>query len=352
MTIYAIDGTVNLNAANAIYKSTDGGYNWTGLPAIAGASAVAVNNIAVAPDNPCVVAVTNRGAGVDQAWVSNDGGFTWAQLPAPNGAAAAMGFLDIKVGPARGGTIYGRDYLAALADESVTVALGSLQILGETATWTNIAAPGAVADFTSCEMSPNFVVDRIVFAVGATVAAGAGSQFYSYNVQNYSSAPPALIHPAVVLNAVTEDIGAVANAILAGDIAVPSNYDITPGFERVYVSTASAVVANDGVWRCDSVLPPAELGMAGTGIRSIDYYGDVTAGQLIAGEYATTMVWYTTTPTSASPTWGFSSPSPVGVWLTVVAINPTDMHTCYAGTSGTGSCFSISTDNAHSFFQP
>ena len=162
-TIYAIDGIALLNAAGAIYKSADAGQSWAALPAIAAASAVAINNIAVAPDNPSVIAVTNLGAGTDQAWISTDGGVTWAQLPAPNTAGATMAFMDIEVGPARGGTIYGRDYVLATADNAITVLTGSLQILGETATWTNIAAPGAVVDFVACDMSPNFVGDRIVF---------------------------------------------------------------------------------------------------------------------------------------------------------------------------------------------
>ena len=179
-------------------------------------------------------------------------------------------------------------------------------------------ASGTV-DYVACALSPNFVGDRIVFGVGATVAAGLGSQLYTWNVQNYSTVVPALVHAAVVLNGATEDIGAAANAILAGDIAVPSNYDITPGFERAYASTASATPADDGVWRCDGLLAPRELGMVGIAIRSIAYSGDVSTGTLFAGVYAApggaliaTQVWSTVQPTTNLPTWLPSFKPPTG----------------------------------------
>ena len=192
-TIYAINNSLNMSAASVaprfqLYKSIDGGQSWAGIAttAITGAPAAPLGNVAVAPDNPNVVAISTLntvGTAADVAFISTDGGVTWAQLPALNTAGVRMRITDLKVGPARGGTIYGRDYLVATADDAVTLLVGGLQIVGETATWTLVLALN-VADFVACEFSPNFVGDRIVFGVGNT---GAAPTQYTYNVQNYGT---------------------------------------------------------------------------------------------------------------------------------------------------------------------
>ena len=162
-----------------------------------------------------------------------------------------------------------------------------------------------------------------------------------------------------MLNATTEDLGAVANGILAGDIAVPSNYDITPGFERAYASTASAVVANDGVWRCDSVLAPRELGFVGTAVGSIAYSGDVSSGTLFAGQYAAatallTQVWSTNQMTTNLPAWYPSFKPPTGgTGLAYVRVSPNFAadKTAYCGTTGAESAFNVTTDAGLTFNQ-
>jgi hypothetical protein len=363
-TIYAIDGSEALDASGAtgiaIYKSMDGGYTWIGLPAVPGATAgIPPGNVAVAPDNPCVVAVSEFDAASgqpDQVHISTDGGFTWTTLPALVNAGLTANnqrILDLKVGPTRPSAIYGRDYLVATCDDTATVAEGSIQILGEAATWTIVSNSGVLGgiDFVACEFSPGFAGDRIVFGVGNT---GAATNFYTYNVQNYSTVVPVLIHAAVNLDgAATDfDLGVGANSVVIGDIAVPSDYDITPGYERVYASIATTATISNGIWRCDGVLAPVELGFVATPINSIAYSGTVAAGKLIAGEYHAAKVWYSTTAMTSAPIWDFSSLPPPGLIKTVVGMHPEHAvnHICYAGTCGPGDGgFYISTDNAHTF---
>jgi len=377
-TIYAIDGNAALSAANAIFKSTDGGLSWLGLTAVPGVNASnVVTNVAVAPDNPNVVAVTNRARLVgqqDQICISTDGGVTWAILPNPGigaGVAEFLQIMDLKVGPARTGTIYGRDYVIAASDNRAGAVAGNagagssgLQIVGETATWTYIlgAVGAGTVDFTSVELSPNFIGDRIVVAVGSTAAA---TNIYTYNVSNYSTALPALAHglpPAPTapgLTSIDYDGAGAAGQMIASDIALPINYAAnTPGFERAWISTASGTAANDGVFRCDGTLAPRELGRAGILTQSIAYSGDANTGTLWAGDRARTTaistdVWYTTQPQINLPQWLNSYKRPTGAGavngLAYVRVAPDK--TVYVGTTGTESAFSASKDAGVSYDQ-
>ena len=340
-TIYIIGG-------NALHKSTDGGVTFTGLT-MPPAFVSPPRTIAAAPDNPSVVAASDS-ATSEAVWVSTNGGVTWAPLPALNGVAANMRIMDLQVGPARAGTILGRDYLVATADETAGVARGSFQIIGETASWVNIVAPGT-ADFTSCEFSSNFNGDFDVLGVGSTTAA---TNLYTYDVKSYSTAAPAPVHAAVQLSAVVRDFGAATNGIIVSDIALPVDYDtLTLPHERALVSFASAAAApnNGGIYRCDSTIAPVELGMASTRINSIAYSGTVSSGQLLAGEHATTQVWHTTTPWVSAPTWVTATTPPTGLSNTVVGMHPQVLtnHIWYAGTFGGDSGFFISTDNGDTF---
>ena len=483
LTMYAIDGTEALDGSGAttipIYLSKDGGQSWLGLAGgIPGALAFPPANIAVAPDNPNVIAVSCfdvAGGQADVAYISTDGGVTWATLPPLQGATGAMRILDLKVGPARGGTIYGRDYMVATADDANTVTLSSLQILGETATWAIVAGadsftvtgvattytvavttgsvslaittdadsdativgnvitlgdaadvatitatadatigtvttPGAgaeavvisydldgdaaiggaspnwtfslpdggiaalPADFVACEFSPNFVGDRIVFGVGTTNVPV--TSFYTCNVQNYGTTAPTLVHAAVTLDipagtpiaATDYQIAVGADSVIIGDIAVPSNFDITPGFERAYASVATSGATGGGVWRCDSVLVTRELGFATTPVRSIAYSGDTANGTLFAGQYVgavlSTQVWSTAQMTTNLPAWYPSYKPPTGVGVLGVPVSGAYVRLSpnyaadkkvYCGTSGAGagdeSAFNVSTDAGLTFNQ-
>ncbi len=108
--IYVVDSSA---ATGLVYKSTTGGRSFT--PATAPAP-VTLNNVAVAPDNPDVVAVGDTANGV---YISSNGGSTWTILPA---IAGAVTVTDLTVGPARSGTLLGREYVVSLADPAAGVA--------------------------------------------------------------------------------------------------------------------------------------------------------------------------------------------------------------------------------------
>jgi len=113
-TIYAINGAV---ATGAVYASTDAGQSFTLTPAPA---AVTLTAVAVAPDDPQAIAVTN-GALV---YVSSNGGATWATLPGFAGVWVGATITDLAVGPVRAGTLLSREYAVAVADPTTGVTGG------------------------------------------------------------------------------------------------------------------------------------------------------------------------------------------------------------------------------------
>jgi hypothetical protein len=346
MTIYAIDNAVNLSAAGALYKSLDGGVTWAAMPAIGG-GAIPITNVAVAPDDPNAVAVAggSNTSDTDEIWMSNNGGTTWAQVPAPNNQATGMRIMDLKVAPARIGTLFPHEYLIATADNRAAVTLGSLQIIGQGATWTDIQTVGTY-DFTSCELSPGYAGDRVALGV-ATIVAG------TTTLRTYNTQTPALI-TADALATLTSDYATAGTGIVASDISLPTDYDVTvPGYQRAYASLADGTTATLGdIFRADATGAAVDLGL-NLSVGSIAYSGTGAEGKLIAGEYNTNMVWRTTNPMGIPPVlWSPATTPPSGENKTVVAMHPAHVinHISYAGTSGTDSGFFISRDNADTFW--
>ena len=148
---------------------------------------------------------------------------------------------------------------------------------------------------------------------------------------------------------------------------MPSNFDITPGFERVYVALSTALAADSGVWRCDGPLAPRELGMVNQQVRTIAYSGDVSNGTLFAGVRVgagiPTQVWSTAQMTTNLPTWYPSFKPPTGLLAIAagnggafVRVSPNFAadKTVYCGTSSAAnaeSAFSISNDAGTTFYQ-
>jgi hypothetical protein len=369
MTMYAINTAVAMNAGAAatpyaLYKSTDGGQTWAPVTALATAidptgavPTVPLANVAIAPDNPNYVAVSIFGnqAAADVVFITRDGGATWTTLPAINAAAVAANqrIMDLKVGPAREPTIFGREYLIAVSDNAAGAVDGNLQIIGQLTTWQDIAALG-VADFTSCEFSLLYAGDRIVMGVGSI--AGTGTSVYAYNSQT-----PALLPNSpgtTLLNATAVDyigpVGAANTDILCSDIALPNDYDAnSPGFDRLWASYATAGAATwGGVWRVERGVGTWELRQVtnGTQIRSIAYTGSCAAGTLYEGDYAgltalQSAVRFTDQAQVNLPIWYPSYKPPTGgTGRAYVRCSPTDGSTVFCVTTGVESAFNVSTD--------
>ncbi len=388
MTMYAIMNSVLASTAAApfaLYKSIDAGQSWRAINlsvpiAVATWPASVLGNVAVAPDNPSVVAVSTRdattaGGDIDTVFVSSSGGISWAPLPAIVEATAGdAGIQDLKIGPTRTDAILQREYLIAVADDAVGVIEGSLQIIGAAeiwgatgTAWIDIGGAAGIAayDYMACDFSPEYLGQRTVVGIGATPAVGA--VLFAYNTQT----PVLLNSPAVpgdILNATPDDFNAAANDILCADIALSTDFEIaTPGYDKVYCSiTYNTAAPTGGVYRVEQGLPVGNL-LANQAIRSISFAGDAWGGTLFAGDYiaqaapaVVTRVRYTTQPVVNLPTWYPSRKPPTGTGgLAYVRVSPNFLttQTLYCGTSsaaatpGGEGAFSVSIDAAISFDQ-
>jgi len=379
-TIYAVNDTLTVAAAAVagtgqyhLYKSTDGGQSFSGIDinavvAIAAVGAVPLGCVAVSPDDPSALAISTRditqaGGTTDTVFISNNGGSTWAQLPAIVAATATdAAITDLAVGPARAGTVFGREYLVAVADEAAGVVDGDVQIIGGSAAWASVDKGGgdvnAQYDYMAVAFSPGFLGDRCIAAVGATAVAGTAFQIIN-TVSGAEIRVPVVLTPTGVAVVTTDyDCSAVvATEIVAADIALPSDWDPSSSAgERSYAGFASAGPdADNGAFRVDAGTPK-ELGLAGVDIKSVAYNGTIDAGILFAA-YATGLtVKRCVNMTSASPTWTTTKKAPTGTNNQVLrlAADYATSETVYVGTGGGAadeSAFNVSTDHAVSFDQ-
>jgi hypothetical protein len=191
------------------------------------------------------------------------------------------------------------------------------------------------------------------------------------------------ITPIVSTDYQAQDLGAPANALVVGDIALPSDWDptLTSGqVSYISVGTEDGGVAagvgdrggavgittgqaDDDVYRIDANQAIALNGTTSLPVHSVAYHGTISAGTLFLGERASSNVKWTLNPTTSAPTWTSTSKAPTGddsaapenCTKVVVASDGT----VYAGTrdiwctagSNERSAFSVSMDAGVTFNQ-
>jgi hypothetical protein len=232
-TIYVIEPI----AVNYIMKSTDAGQSFDAVVNnfVNGAGAGAPVAISVAPDDVNTVAVTD---GINVI-ITKDGGTTWSALPAPlstlvNGTAiyARSKITDIAVAPARSGTLLGREYVISLVDPAAGTAGGDVLIIGNNAIWTTVgkmtpATTDIVTgqfDFTSVVVTPNFLGDRCVVAVGTKAAPGSTA--------------------LVIINTATNTVVVGGGANVTGTLLNPAPTGTTTDYANTTNGVATSIVSS------------------------------------------------------------------------------------------------------------
>ncbi len=309
-----------------MYRSHSAGQNFKRLTAYPGATPTAVS---VAVDNKNAIAVTD-GAMV---YISQDGGTTWTTLPALPTASSNATITDVAVAPARPNTILGREYAIAVADPATGATntanqQGDVLIVGFTAAWrsagrNNFPSITGGMDYMAVAFDPKWVGTRSLIAVGASVGAGTvGNGVYLHLLNEAVGFE--IIHPTQLHDVATDyrTTGADAGDIVAADIALPSNLDVTTGSgRRVYVGIGTAATyTNDDVYRVDNTVSAALGAVVNVPIKSVAYRGTINAGTLFVGRNDTNMVRFSANPESDSPTWTATSKAPTGTTATVVRV--------------------------------
>jgi len=375
LTIYVANTGPAPNAAGAVLISTDGGESFSALTVASASASGNMTAIAVAPDDADVVAVVQQTTGGtnDVVHISTNGGKTWSALPVAydsNVTNATSNIMDVDVGPARAGTVLGREYVIAFADTRASnTTMGDVQIIGAIATWATVGSGTTLAtsdvalihDYVAVKFSPNFVGDRVIAAVGANTTAGDVVLQLINDAQKLQVRAPVGVSTSTAIVDYDSTTG-VALALITADIAFPSDFDPSvTSLQRTYIAFGMQTTQTDSdAYRITGSTVRDLDAVTALAIKSIAYTGTVDEGTLFIGEYVDENVKYTLDPTVSIPTWVSTKKAPSADpattnttnALTIVRVSPADSNVIYAGTSGTTnleSAFSVSNNAAVSF---
>ena len=352
-TVYALDSP---NAK--LYKSDQGGIGWTDISRGLGAAAP-WGELAIAPDNPKIVAITaNAGS---EVYVSTNGGasFSASGLSSKLGGGERVKCLAISPG-------YGSWDIAV----GTSTSGGNGRILvnimsGFPSGWQDMstgAAGWSNADIFAVEYSPGFASDGTLLAIAATAPPTDDTYLY-FGIRDLSGNTTIWNtfsgYPVEICQSGQDTPG---TPLTYADLALPSDYSGTrPSHRHAYAcwsdnppGTAIAGNPNDDVYRLDDTVCYRILNRSDI-ICSLAHYGMFNHGRLLAGAAkasATALsqgpqVYYTYNPQSAYPTWQSSQKPPTGPGQARLAWSP-DGKVAYCGTSSAGggnhdqSAFSIS----------
>ncbi len=365
---YALD----TNPPGRIYRSMSGGLRWEDISPflLAAGAALPATKIAVAPDEPAIIAVATNGG--TNFYLSVDGGITWGNMH----MGVPIGTIEsIAISKSYGERNEQRDILVGTALFGDNLSSGQVLLLhlgSVVPYWRNLnirVDPALIGgDVSAVAFSPSYTDDRTIVAVastGADVALPAAKRNRTFlcigtnldvvtgNI-DWSADPnwPIEIPPG-------SSVGdSAAATLIAGGLALPGNFSATGGpgkstlvyaFYRVD-SVPLPVTGPSDAYRIDVSMPPTPVIAFAPGAGSRRYSSIALSGnKLLAGE---------TVPQPGDP------PLTIGVRISLNASTTTPAFTisgnpygqsnakvawsgsvAYCGTGGAESGFSISNDN-------
>jgi hypothetical protein len=336
-TIYVADPE-----GGKMFKSTNAGQSFSALDEYVDYGAGTPISIAVAPDDEDQIAVVDT---TGMIYTSGDAGNSWSELPPISGTNALA--VDVAIGPSRSGTALGREYFVAVVDTMPGTTDGDVLTIGDTLTWVSVSDDDVSGDYdcVAVAVSPGYLGDRVVVAIGASTTAGAKCLFLKVDTSNPGEGE--LVKSATLdpddYTPATLDYGAASDDILWGDIALPNDFDPTSSSGRVaFVGIVSNATDDQDVYRVeDDDAYDLDLDEP---ISSVSYAGTIDEGMLFAGEFGDNVVQATDEVDDNSPDWDDESVIGEDITIVRVASDYVDSQTVYAGTSGDKSAFSISVD--------
>ncbi|MDP2731246.1 MAG: hypothetical protein Q8O55_12325 [Dehalococcoidales bacterium] len=351
--IYAVTNTTD----NATFKSTNGGATWTSLVSSTdypGGSSGAPVLVAVAPDNPDVVAIVTD---EPEVWLSDDGGSDWDDLNITSSGSFAVATInDIDISP-------GSTYYVAVGGstssgaEMWTLKLAMAEIWEAESDDGTSAGSGNVTstdEVYAVKFSPNFQTDKAIVAVSGDNSSTADPYLHLFrwkedDLGRWNSEATAYDEmddwaDGLAIDTETSISGGMGKA----DIALPDTFLATEVFERLIVVAVAGATSGGGLNGFTDTIQNQWEDWAGNdlavGIGSVAIHPD---GKTIAGEYNDNVVYafskFTGTPEAERTN---SLKGPGGANRTLVAWSG---DTAVATTSGDESAFSVSTDDGYAW---
>lgn len=361
--IYAID-----SPHGKLYKSDHGGIGWTDISRGL-SSAAPLTALAIAPDDPRIVAVVTN-AGVE-VYLSTDGGANFAAtgLSSKLGAGERVKCLDVSPG-------YGHYEIAV--GTSTNNGNGRIWVNvmnGFTSGWKDMST-GATgwsnADVFAIKYSPVLASDSTILAIAATGPSATDDTYLYMGTRdlggNTTTWNNSAGYPVEISQSGQDTPG---TPLTYADIALPADYSGTnPARRHVYAcwsdnppGVATAGNSNDDIYRVDNTVC-YKLLIRTDIICSLAHYGMFSQGKLLAGAAISStteifrgpQVYCTFNPQSAYPTWQSSQKPPTGPGQARVAWSA-DGKTAYCGTSSIGggshdqSAFSVTINDGFTWNQ-
>jgi len=340
MTIWAVVRRGDRNGINQggaqvmLYRSIDGGISWTDMEYLKLAnvqssieSGTLIWDLAIAPDDPNIVAVACADISVDpllqRVWISTDKGDTWESTRwPPSGITAGTDLISV-VDISR--DFGSREILVGTRDGS-GLDTNNLQImrLDGHRQWKIQCAGSTVSastsqltgDIVAAKFSPNFPNDRTIVVIccdGTPEHAGTWLATGIHDVEQNATLWQEHADHVKIRNA-DNNLGSSprVDEIIIANLELPSDFSgDDANLRRFYVSTDAVqnspnITTNRGVYRIDNKLIRTLMDNTHTLLRrtaSIAYFGTCTSGKLLVGDVlgygnlATVPTWFTDSPT-------------------------------------------------------
>ena len=341
-TIYATD-----RESDKIYKSTDAGVSWIELTKPTGATEPQF--IAVAPDNPSIVAIV---ADDNEVYVSTDGGTTWDSLGTPQesgGGAAATALYDIDISLTYGAI----NYVAVAGIEAGPLANVWYYDIGAGApVWKETSDLAGFRSTTSdravaVALSPNFAAEQCMLAITEEDDGGDSTDNVSLEVFSFNTMVWNQFVDVTFPRTIASDDG--ITGIDSASITLDPNFYLGDaatqiGFVGLTVAGDADAVATSGIYRVGTYSIDYHLTPLKTGVKIHSVAWDWP--NLVAGAYDSTTVWRSADASGQVTTFSSSLKRPGGENKVVVAWAGSHF---VAGTSGDESAFAVSENNGESF---
>jgi hypothetical protein len=329
-----------------VYKSTNSGISW-GPPIIHPPNTppgfvFPPKCIAIAPDDPNVVGVSDSRVNGNQFWISTNGGLSWANLGVPK-AGTYSEIKDIAISATTNtGTLH-RYYFAAISDTRYhDTTLGDVRMRNSNI-WDSMNNVAGTHDYMAVQVSANFVVDQCVTVIGAKATGGV-----DYQILTVFNTLPQLTVPLVLSSTLDYAYPSTGYSIRFADLSMPPTFDNTdPSSRLAFANLASNLgMITDGVFRITNNTPirilPATPSV-GIQTTSVDYQGS----KLLVGGRTANRVFRCNNP---------KVPNPLQMtWITSVIQGQKEVEVgasanyCYAGTNGTNSALCRTSANGTSY---